>query len=467
MEMIKMINRFLFLVVIAAGSATHYNLGAAAYMPHFKIDDRVDNNITGGKNGIIKKVLPNESNLPYYQAYEIVYDNGKVERAQEGELIRAVVTDNVSVAAYIPQFTVGEQVEVGLGQGSKKERVTIVEILNNESGYSDGQFYVVMNGRGEERPVLEAQLRRMVVTPEKVLNAGGVNLAGAQGVHLLSDNIATLERDGLWPLIIKGEAEGQEGKYPCFTGLYSLADISEGEIRGKPRYKMNSRALYQINTIDQFKLAGEMGDIAPEVCSLDSVNNALLMNEYFRTGKIDELKKIKDESIARSFLLHCASNMSNLKYPTIDQVQKCIDDTLGGKSGMSNIGVIDLDLDLIFEGGYSFLSVMKAAKDLYQPKVQEVLEGVRNGLRQESFYYSLIFGEGRVDGADRHYFVLSLVKKGDQIQHVVIDTDPRSHYINTGSSELKSIDEKNKKRMTQIGSLLFYLEGTRSAPVLK
>ena len=70
----------------------------------------------------------------------------------------AVANYSCGAAAYMPQFKVDQQVEADFGQAGGKKRVTIVKIVENKLGDSDGQFYVVINEKGEEYWVLRAQL---------------------------------------------------------------------------------------------------------------------------------------------------------------------------------------------------------------------------------------------------------------------------------------------------------------------
>lgn len=230
---------------------------------------------------------------------------------------------------------------------------------------------------------------------------------------LVPTNENTLKNLGLCPLF-----ERKETVFPhCFVQLGTYGNWN--------------RILMQLKTLDQFELADKTG-LSPAMCGGLSLNNGRLIRDYAYTGNQENLRKLHDINDATNFLLNLEigdwinatvlrNNIAKVEELGIDGVNV---------SAVSTVALFDSNL----RQTATFAAVFDEDEFVY---VQRVKKNIQEGLKKDNYFHIMIIGnEETISGKGLgHYFCFAIMKVGNQIQYIVLDTLPRAYHLREGSHE--------------------------------
>lgn len=190
-----------------------------------------------------------------------------------------------------------------------------------------------------------------------------------------------------------------------------------------------NRTLMQCRTLDQFELADKTG-FSPAMCGGLSLNNGRLIRDYALTGNVQNFDKMHSIPDAAQFLRKLKigdwinpevlrENLARLQQELgIDGVN------------VSVIGTVSLfDSQLDKKRGFAAFDQQEFAY------VQQVKKVIREGLKQNDYVHIMIIGNAELVEALGHYFCFAIIKKGSEIQYVVLDTIPSAYHLQPGSHE--------------------------------
>lgn len=190
-----------------------------------------------------------------------------------------------------------------------------------------------------------------------------------------------------------------------------------------------NRALVQLKSLNQFELA-EKTTLSPALCAGHALNNACLIRDYAETGEIKYLKYLGDINSASNFLLDLTIkdwiNVETVK----ENLQKMGIDfniDVSNISAVSTVALFDSNLDNTPE-----FALFSSEEFSY---VQDLKQKLRDGLQQDKFVHVIIIGNEEVAESHGHYFAVAVIKVGNEIQYVVLDTLPNVYHLREGSHE--------------------------------
>jgi hypothetical protein len=198
------------------------------------------------------------------------------------------------------------------------------------------------------------------------------------------------------------------------------------------RYGNWNRTLMQLKTLDQFELADKTG-FSPAMCGGLSLNNGRLIRNYAYTGNQENLKKLHDIGDATNFLrdlkigdwLNAQVLRNNFK-------------TLGVELGIDGVNVSAVSTVALFDSNLhktaTFAVVFDEDEFVY---VQRVKKNIQEGLKKDNYFHIMIIGnEETISGKGLgHYFCFAIIKVGNQIQYIILDTLPSAYHLQEGSHE--------------------------------
>ena len=190
-----------------------------------------------------------------------------------------------------------------------------------------------------------------------------------------------------------------------------------------------NRTLLQLKSLNQFELA-EKTTLSPALCAGHALNNACLIRDYAETGEIKYLKYLGDINSATNFLLDLTIDdwinvevvKENLKKMGIE-----FNIDVSNISAVSTLALFDSNLDKTPEFG-----VFNSEEFTY---VQNLKQKLREGLQENNFVHVIIVGNEEVAQAHGHYFAFAIIKTGNIIQYVALDTLPNVYHLQKSSHE--------------------------------
>ncbi len=187
--------------------------------------------------------------------------------------------------------------------------------------------------------------------------------------------------------------------------------------------------LFQLNVVDQFKLAKELGIIDPAICSVVSLYDAKTIVEYAYMGKVEILENLLNENEAKKFI----TSFHLQQWPTAEQFQRYIETT----NQENYTGVIENALTLNNKTRNDLKETFFDEKSTYNAAyVEKIKNKVHEGLKQDNFVYCIVFGTGDTAKDGRgHYFALAIIKSKNKIQFVVLDSAPAAYHLHPKSYE--------------------------------
>ncbi len=194
-------------------------------------------------------------------------------------------------------------------------------------------------------------------------------------------------------------------------------------------YNEWNRALLQIKSLNQFELA-EKTTLSPALCAGHALNNACLIRDYGETGEIKYLTYLGDINSATNFLLNLSIddwiNVETVK-DNLKKMSVSFSIDISNISAVSTVGLFDSNLDKTPEYG-----VFNPEEFIY---VQNLKQKLRDGLKEKNFVHVIIIGNEEVAEAHGHYFAFAIIKMGDDIQYIVLDTLPNVYHLQKDSHE--------------------------------
>lgn len=190
-----------------------------------------------------------------------------------------------------------------------------------------------------------------------------------------------------------------------------------------------NRALLQLKSLNQFELA-EKTTLSPALCAGHALNNACLIRDYAETGEIKYLKYLGDINSATNFLLDLTiDDWINVEIVK-DNLQKMgieFNIDISNISAVSTIALFDSNLDKTPD-----FAVFNPEEFAY---VQNLKQRLQNGLKENNFVHVIIIGNEEAAEAHGHYFAFAIIKVGNNIQYVVLDTLPNVYHLQKDSHE--------------------------------
>jgi len=190
-----------------------------------------------------------------------------------------------------------------------------------------------------------------------------------------------------------------------------------------------NRTLLQLKSLDQFELAKQTG-LSPALCAGHALNNARLTRNYALTGELKYLKDLHDINKSADFLLDLQIddwlNVETVKV-NIAKVGQALGVDGIDISAVSTVALFDSELDKKPE-----FAVFSPQEFSY---VQNVKKEIQAGLKQKNYIHVMIVGNEEAAESHGHYFCFAIIKMGDEIQYVVLDTLPGVYHLQQGSHE--------------------------------
>jgi hypothetical protein len=190
-----------------------------------------------------------------------------------------------------------------------------------------------------------------------------------------------------------------------------------------------NRALMQLKTLDQFELA-EKEHFSPAMCGGLSLNNGRLIRNYALTGNAQSLYNMHNIPDAAQFLrklkigdwLNVEVLRNNL--PRLNQ-----------ELGVDGINVSVVSTVSLFDSQLDKKLGFAAFNQQEFDYVQRLKTVIRDGLKQDNYIHIMIIGNEESVVELGHYFCFAIIKKGNEIQYVVLDTIPSAYHLQAGSHE--------------------------------
>ncbi len=194
--------------------------------------------------------------------------------------------------------------------------------------------------------------------------------------------------------------------------------VPEGEVECSTKYR--DRTVIQLRGVNQGTLTKE-GDYCPGL----SMRSALQMQKYVDTIDQQELQKLFNYEAAKKFIQDTGCPRTaekNVLENWIRQIQGL---------DLERISIIN-DVMVFDSSRKESLLNMQLLERKDFDEAQRVMERIRHGLQQPTFVHTFIVGnliEGNI-GVERvaqHWFCFVMLKFGNTIQYVVLDTLPQYH----------------------------------------
>ena len=194
--------------------------------------------------------------------------------------------------------------------------------------------------------------------------------------------------------------------------------------------------LLQLRTINQstpLDIAQENQFVFTNECPTLSLRNALIMDNYAKTGSIDELKLLYDAQRAYTFIRD------------VGCLQRLEPDALRVVLALDPFKTLNRDRLFILDNPdyidpKSDPNFRTEDENLRIEKMRNILA---EGLKENSFYCTWIMGTGdeRLKGVKaEHWYSVTLLKSGITLQYIVTDT--LSHYhLQPGSYDLQRLEK--------------------------
>lgn len=211
------------------------------------------------------------------------------------------------------------------------------------------------------------------------------------------------------------EGEDVDAYAPCIVSL--------GIVDGCDRFLM------QLKTLDQMELAAKSG-LSAALCAGHSLNNCRLMNNYAISGDTTWLAELHNIDKATTFL----TDLKIQDWLNVEMVKenimfmgKLLGSDVSDISAISTVALFDSDLDK--KPGFGVYS-----QDEFE-YVQALKAKMQKGLKEENYLHFLVIGNEEAAVAQGHYFAFVIIKKGNEIQYIVLDTMPSVYHLQEGSHE--------------------------------
>jgi hypothetical protein len=205
------------------------------------------------------------------------------------------------------------------------------------------------------------------------------------------------------------------GDAPCVVKLGALGKLQ--------------RTLMQLKSLDQFELAKKTS-LSPALCAGHALNNSRLIRNYVLSGELKYLKQLHDLSDAAGFLLDLEIN----DWLNIDTVKANIE-KVGQLLGVHGIDISAVSTVALFD------STLKNKNEfaLYDAQeygyVQKIKHNIQQGLKDKNYIHLMVIGNEEAAVSHGHYFCFGIIKSGDEMQYVVLDTMPGVYHLQQGSHE--------------------------------
>jgi hypothetical protein len=195
------------------------------------------------------------------------------------------------------------------------------------------------------------------------------------------------------------------------------------------KYGNWNRTLMQYKTLDQFQLAEETG-FSAAMCGGLSLNNGRLIRNYALTGNVQDFYKMHDIPDAANFLRKLKIGdwiNAEVLRENLPRVQQ--------ELGIDGINVSVVSTVSLFDSNLYKKPGSAAFNEQEFNYVQQVKQVIRDGLKQNDYVHIMIIGNAELVEALGHYFCFAIIKKGSEIQYVVLDTIPSAYHLQPGSHE--------------------------------
>ena len=190
-----------------------------------------------------------------------------------------------------------------------------------------------------------------------------------------------------------------------------------------------NRTLFQLKSLDQFDLAQKTG-LSPALCAGHALNNGRLIRNYALSGELKYLKDLHDIDNSASFLQDLEIddwlNVETVK-SNIAKVGKVLGVDGIDISAVSTVALFDSNLDKT-----AAFSVFNPEEFFY---VQNVKKKIQQGLKQDNYVHVMIVGNEEAAESHGHYFCFAIIKMGNDIQYIVLDTLPGVYHLQEKSHE--------------------------------
>jgi hypothetical protein len=186
-----------------------------------------------------------------------------------------------------------------------------------------------------------------------------------------------------------------------------------------------NRTLIQLKSLDQDKLA-EKAKLSQFLCAGHSLNNSRLIRNYALDGEVKYLKSLHDINESVGFLLDLGIG----EWLDIEEVKKEIKH-VGALLGVNNI---ERDISAVSSVALfdSHLGSMDPQEFAY---VQNVKKNIHEGLKRNNYVHIVIIGNEESAVKHGHYFCFVIIKSGNEVQYIVLDTLPGVYHLQEGSHE--------------------------------
>lgn len=248
--------------------------------------------------------------------------------------------------------------------------------------------------------------------------------------HLVPTDATTLRQYDLCPLF------GPEGgRYPIFNRAklnFEYYDVAQNVpcVIALGTYDKWNRTLMQLKSLDQFKLAKVTG-LDPALCAGHSLNNGRLMRDYALTGNMQDLSKLHNINDSAKFLTDLKIGAwlnAEVVRDKITELRNVLGVDGFDVSAVSTVCLFDSNLDK--KPGFG---VFDQQEFNY---VQQVKANIRQGLQQDNYVHVIIIGNEEMVEALGHYFCFVIIKSGNDIQYIVLDTVPTAYHLQQGSHNM-------------------------------
>jgi len=190
-----------------------------------------------------------------------------------------------------------------------------------------------------------------------------------------------------------------------------------------------NRSLIQFKSLDQFELS-QKTSLSPALCAGHALNNARFIKSYAKTGEIKYLIYLHDLERSGNFLLDLGMN----DWVNVEIVKKNIE-KMKEHLAIDVLNISAVSCVSLFDSNF----IKKPGFALVNPDefnyVQELKQRIMNGLRRQNYVHVLIVGNEEFAQEHGHYFAFAIIKSGNTVQYVVLDTMPNVYHLQEGSHE--------------------------------
>lgn len=186
-----------------------------------------------------------------------------------------------------------------------------------------------------------------------------------------------------------------------------------------------NRTLIQFKSLDQDQLA-EQTKLSQFLCAGHSLNNGRLIRNYALDGEIKYLKKLHDIQESVGFLL----DLGIAEWPDVKSVRQEI------KNVGKLLEVNNIEFDISAVSTVLLFGVQVGLLDQQEfDDVQVIKQKIRRGLTQDNYVHIIIIGNEEFTVKHGHYFCFAIIKSGNEVQYLVLDTLPGVYHLQEGSHE--------------------------------